>query len=535
MRLRTRFSLAVLMLSTGVGVLASCERERATGPDIAPATSRPSFNEAGEEGSSTAVPDGDAAAPEYVEVAAEMGLLANGSVIRVYQDLIPWFGENRDRASILSLGKTLGSNYFIHPISALAGGVPPGTAVVLITSNSFGSSSPSVNQRQPAVQAALGSFLSSGGVVVIDMGDNDFSNGYIAPGATGTPDYIFPNPCGDASLTSAAKGLDGVSGTADDHPLLRGPDGVSGTSDDLDDSNIDTQVGFCSVAHGNLVNGVTLPPDATVLITARFNGVQQPTVAEYCFNGGRVILDTHTKEWVGQKPVGNGPATFLRALVSYALSPAAGCNRPPNANAGADQNNVECTSHHGAVVRLDGSGSSDPDGPGDIDTYQWYENGTLIATGVQADVTLGLGSHTITLRVTDKHGAFDEDDVVITVRDTRAPEINMVVSPTELWPPNHEMVKVASGISASDICDMSPSLVVTVTSNEPENGLGDGDTAPDWEIVRNADGTFDVWVRAERGGPGDGRVYTITATSTDASGNTSTTTATVTVQHDKGT
>jgi hypothetical protein len=529
MRLRTRFPLAVLMLSIVVGVLASCERERATAPDITPATSRPSFNEAGEEASTTAVPAGELTPPEYVEAAAGFGIDAHAPVIRTYKNFNAWFGENRDNATLLSFGKVLGHDYFVHPLSALSTGIPLGTAVVLITSNGAGNSLGSSQQSAAAAQANLNAFVQGGGVLVVDMGDNDFNNGYRAPGATGTPTLVFPNPGHDATLAPAALGPDGTLGTADDHPIVKGRDGLPGTADDLNNSVIDM---CCYVAHGNLADGITLPPNAVVLMTAVFNGVAKPILAEYCIGSGRVILDTDTKEFNGQQPAGFGPARFLANLLSYALSPAAGCNKPPTADAGQDQT-VECTSHHGAVVALNGSGSSDPDGT--IAKYEWFENGASIATGAQPSVTLGLGSHTITLRVTDDDGATDEDEVVIIVRDTQGPVINMVVSPTELWPPNHEMVKVASGISASDICDMAPSLAVTVTSSEPENGLGDGDTAPDWEIVRNADGTFDVWVRAERGGPGDGRVYTITATSTDASGNTSTKTATVTVQHDKGT
>ena len=94
------------------------------------------------------------------------------------------------------------------------------------------------------------------------------------------------------------------------------------------------------------------------------------------------------------------------------------------------------------------------------------------------------------------------------------------------------MQRVASRISVADACDPSPTLVVSVTSNEPVKGSEDGDTAaPDWEIVKNDDGTFDVWVRAERSGSGSGRVYTITATASDASGNVNVGTASVFVPH----
>ncbi|MGA1199445.1 MAG: FlgD immunoglobulin-like domain containing protein, partial [Candidatus Latescibacterota bacterium] len=95
-----------------------------------------------------------------------------------------------------------------------------------------------------------------------------------------------------------------------------------------------------------------------------------------------------------------------------------------------------------------------------------------------------------------------------------------------LWPPNHKMVQVASGISASDIADENPSVVITVTSDEDINGTGDGNTEVDWEVI---DGS--VYLRAERDGGQDGRVYTVTVVATDAAGNTTTVTGTVDVPH----
>ncbi len=198
-------------------------------------------------------------------------------------------------------------------------------------------------------------------------------------------------------------------------------------------------------------------------------------------------------------------------------------NVAPVANAGSDQT-LQCVSG-GATATLNGSASSDLDG---TLSYSWSNGATTAITSQ----TFGVGSHTASLTVTDNNGAQDGDNVQITVVDTQDPTISMAVS-TALWPPNHKMVKVASGISSSDGCYTSSSLTfgVTVTSNEPVNGLGDGDTAPDWNVVNNGNGTYDVWVRAERSGTGTGRIYTITATSVDGSGNSTTSTGTVTVAH----
>jgi hypothetical protein len=114
--------------------------------------------------------------------------------------------------------------------------------------------------------------------------------------------------------------------------------------------------------------------------------------------------------------------------------------------------------------------------------------------------------------------------------DTTPPVLNVSVTPNMLWPPNHQMVTITPVISVKDNIDPSPKVkLLSVTSNEPDNGLGDGDTAND--IVMNSDGTISL--RAERSAKGSGRKYTITYQATDASGNAATATATVTVPHNK--
>jgi len=92
------------------------------------------------------------------------------------------------------------------------------------------------------------------------------------------------------------------------------------------------------------------------------------------------------------------------------------------------------------------------------------------------------------------------------------------------------MVQVATITNSDALSGVVPSsLIVSGTSNEPENGLGDGDTAPDIAISGGS-----VQLRAERSGTGSGRLYTLTATVTDVAGNSATATASVTVPHDQG-
>jgi uncharacterized repeat protein (TIGR01451 family) len=98
-------------------------------------------------------------------------------------------------------------------------------------------------------------------------------------------------------------------------------------------------------------------------------------------------------------------------------------------------------------------------------------------------------------------------------------------SPTTLWPPNHRMQDIAVDYTAADNCPFTCTL--SVRSNEPVNGTGDGDTEPDWAVVN----AHHVRLRAERTGTGSGRFYTITITCTDGSGNSTSKDVAVFVAH----
>ncbi len=119
-------------------------------------------------------------------------------------------------------------------------------------------------------------------------------------------------------------------------------------------------------------------------------------------------------------------------------------------------------------------------------------------------------------------------------RDTTPP----VVSGAEefcLWPPNHEYYCFQSSSlnpSMSDNCSPPISLlIVGCTSNEPDEGTGDGDFPND--CVVSPDGK-EVCVRSERAGSGSARVYRVMGIGVDACGNRSAPTpvAIITIPHD---
>ena len=169
-----------------------------------------------------------------------------------------------------------------------------------------------------------------------------------------------------------------------------------------------------------------------------------------------------------------------------------------------------------AKASVDG-GSFDPDG-GEI-TLEQTPPGPY-----------DLGDTDVTLTVTDDSGASGTCDATVTVIDEEDPIIfSVTASPNKLWPPNHKMVPVTVAVNAMDNCD-SACQILSVQSNETFNGIGDGNTAPDW-LVTSA---LTVYLRAERSGGSTSRIYTITVDCADNIGNSATETVEVTVPHDKG-
>jgi outer membrane autotransporter protein len=127
------------------------------------------------------------------------------------------------------------------------------------------------------------------------------------------------------------------------------------------------------------------PGDHTVVFEAACQLVPVQTPAVYCDSFGTTISTSTT---VGAYPNAVASAT----------------GSPVTVDAGAS---------NAIAVTLDGGESTDSDGT--IESYQWFEGGTEIATGSSASVNLTAGDHEITLRVTDNHGLTDEDTATYTI------------------------------------------------------------------------------------------------------------------------
>lgn len=118
----------------------------------------------------------------------------------------------------------------------------------------------------------------------------------------------------------------------------------------------------------------------------------------------------------------------------------------------------------------------------------------------------------------------------IQVRDDNVP---VASSELTLWSPNHKYaeIKPEDCVRAIDRCDADVDVFFTyVTSDEPENATGDGNTTED---IRNArcDG---VELRRERAGNRDGRIYKIGYIAIDDAGNKTDGECIISVDHDRG-
>ncbi len=165
--------------------------------------------------------------------------------------------------------------------------------------------------------------------------------------------------------------------------------------------------------------------------------------------------------------------------------------------------------------------------------FTWSENGIVLktqanATGTTLTNNFSFGTHVVMLNATDQAGNMGSANATVRVADTTPPTITATVMPSSLWPPNHKYVEVKVNVTASDLGDPAPKITfVSMTSNEPDNANGDGNSVDDIVMVDN----FTFNVRAERAGTGSGRIYTITYKATDASNNTATASVTITVPH----
>lgn len=227
---------------------------------------------------------------------------------------------------------------------------------------------------------------------------------------------------------------------------------------------------------------------------------------------------TTTITWRATDDAGNYSECTQTVTVEDHENPVIVCPAPTTASADAS-----CL----AAIPDRRAAATKSDNCGDVTVTQSPAPGTIV----------GLGTHTITLTATDSSGNTSTCQTTFTVVDTTAPTFTFTGTQT-MWPPNHKYktFTVANLVaSVSDNCTvplaLSKVIITKVTSDEIENGNGDGNTSNDIIIAANC---RSVQLRSERDGGGNGRVYTIFFSVTDNAGNVGTGTTKVVVPHNSG-
>jgi hypothetical protein len=156
--------------------------------------------------------------------------------------------------------------------------------------------------------------------------------------------------------------------------------------------------------------------------------------------------------------------------------------------------------------------------------------------GSQAEVTVSAeGTTLLTWSARDGVGNEEAPQQLELRLDMTAPVLTCQASPSTLSPPNHKLVPVQVEVQVNDaLSGAGPFVLKAVTSNEPDNGLGDGDAAGDLQQWESGTPDTQGQLRAERAGNGTGRVYTLSYEGQDQAGNVAACSAIVSVPHSVG-
>lgn len=184
---------------------------------------------------------------------------------------------------------------------------------------------------------------------------------------------------------------------------------------------------------------------------------------------------------------------------------------------------------------------------GDVISFIWSEGTQILFSGSIASIPgavpvslpefsisgLSLGEHVFTLTASDTVNPQVIKNIIVQIVDTSAPTLAPVANCSILWPPNHKMMDIQIDTHTADNSG-AVTISADIFSSEPEEGLGDGDMAPDWTepIIDQNTGVILLSLRAERSGLAEGRVYTVKITAVDGSGNFSSADVEFVVPHD---
>ena len=142
------------------------------------------------------------------------------------------------------------------------------------------------------------------------------------------------------------------------------------------------------------------------------------------------------------------------------------------------------------------------------------------------------GKNVVDYRSIDNAGNVEETKSIEVKIDKTAPTLNVSFDQSVITDKNHQLVPINASVEADDnLSGVASYELVSIVSNQQDNGKGSGNTTQDIQGAEFGTSDLNFLVRAERSDSGD-RVYTVTYKATDNAGNTVTTSQDIVVKHD---
>nr|WP_263324314.1 hypothetical protein [Neobacillus sp. Marseille-Q6967] len=147
-----------------------------------------------------------------------------------------------------------------------------------------------------------------------------------------------------------------------------------------------------------------------------------------------------------------------------------------------------------------------------VNDGEWltYENEIIISNE---------GVHIVKFRSIDYAGNVEGTKSIEVKIDKTAPTLDVTFNYSVITDRNHKFVPIKAMVAANDnLSGIASFELVSIISNQPDNGNGDGNTSQDIQGAEFDTSDTDFLVRAERSSKGD-RIYTVTYKATDNAGN----------------
>ena len=166
-------------------------------------------------------------------------------------------------------------------------------------------------------------------------------------------------------------------------------------------------------------------------------------------------------------------------------------NQSPTADAGPDVTVTDADESGAETVTLDGTGSSDADGT--IVSYEWTEGATILGTTAVLPVSFTLGSHDVTLTVTDDGGDTNNDAVTIVVN----PPTGLPAGLVGHWNFEND-TDDQSGNGFDGVIHGDPGFIAGISGQALDlDGTGDAVELPEITALDASEFSVSIWVNVD--------------------------------------